>query len=669
MKEKRKKEKHKSHKSKSHKHKNKRRSPSTSSSGSSESDEWVEKDTKPSAAPLREDWMSMTGMLKTYTKDDIKPKREEKEKKNIDSYNPATSSRELNPYWKGGGSGLPQTSEDFRKSRPFVKPSDDDDDYYSRSKSSRSNASDMQSSRPSRPFVRPTDDNDDYYSRPKNSRSDASDSYSSRSSKPFVRPADDDDDYYSKSSSSRSRTSDRYDRHGDNKGRSYDRDSNRSSNWRKQSESSHRNETKMDVEESNEKPVAVEPSQQIVLPLENPKDSKYLSNEKMNKLAAKILKAEIMGDTKLVTELKTKLEAAREYRKQHPDAGEEEEDNSVMLIATSSSGNSRPLTSGERGDPRSKGNKRKAETHVSGERTKYFGDDDKYDLKQMFQEEKYGGNYNDEAELAKITSKHKNPNDDLEDIFMDEISKNRNAAKDSEIEKQRAISQHVKMTKSLEGCEYCVDSKNMLKHLMVSIGNKVYLAVPAKTSLVKDHCIITTIQHSTCVTSLDEDVWEEILNYRKALTQFYNSQGKDVVFFETAVKLHKYPHMIINCVPLPRDVGDMAAIYFKKAILECEAEWSMNKKVVDLKGKNIRRGVPKGLPYFWIDFGMDPGFAHVIEDQHLFPRSFAEEIIAGILDLDVGAWKNPRRERGDVQRKKVLEFIKEWKPFDPVKSK
>lgn len=94
---------------------------------------------------------------------------------------------------------------------------------------------------------------------------------------------------------------------------------------------------------------------------------------------------------------------------------------------------------------------------------------------------------------------------------MDEISKNRNEAKDAEAEKQRAISQHARMEKSLEGCEYCLDSKNMLKHLMVSCGNKVYVSVPSRTSLVKDHCLITTIQHSSCVTSLDEDVWEEIM--------------------------------------------------------------------------------------------------------------------------------------------------------------
>lgn len=129
----------------------------------------------------------------------------------------------------------------------------------------------------------------------------------------------------------------------------------------------------------------------------------------------------------------------------------------------------------------------------------------------QFEQEKYGNNYDDEAQLAKIAAKHKNPNDDLEDIFMDDISKNRNEAKDREAEKQRAINQHVKIERSLEGCEYCVDSKNMLKHLMVSCGSKVYLALPAKQSLVTGHCLITTIQHATCVTSLDEDVWEEIL--------------------------------------------------------------------------------------------------------------------------------------------------------------
>ncbi|XP_045773458.1 CWF19-like protein 2 homolog isoform X2 [Maniola jurtina] len=535
--------------------------------------------------------MGLTGMFKTYTKDDIKPKQEVKDKKHIDSYNPGTSSRELNPYWKDGGTGVPQTPESFRKSRQFIKPADDDN-YYSQSSTS--------------------------------SRDRSKSSYTTKTDLSYER---------------------------------------KSSNWRKSSKETRKESLEEEIKIYSEPTTDRGKISEPCISHSKEKNISYLSDEKMNKLAAKIVKAEIMGNMKLVEELKTKLEAAREYRKNNPDAGKVEEDDRIMLMSTTSSGNSRPLTS-KPGDPRSKGGKRKAETHDSSGRVKYFGNDDRYDLAQMFQEEKYGTNYDEDAELAHVASKSKNPNDDLEDIFLDNISKNKNSSKESEKEKQRAINQNVKLERSLEGCEHCFDSKNMLKHLIVSCGSKIYLAVPAKKSLVTGQCILTTIQHSTCVTNLDEDIWEEIMNYRNIITQFFNSQNQDVVFYETATRLHRFPHMVINCVPLPRDVGDMASIYFKKALLECEAEWSMNKKVVDLKGKNIRKGVPKGLPYFWIDFGMEPGFAHVIEDQQLFPKNFAEEVIGGMLDLDHSIWRNPKKEYGDLQRKKVLDFIKDWKPFE-----
>jgi hypothetical protein len=37
----------------------------------------------------------------------------------------------------------------------------------------------------------------------------------------------------------------------------------------------------------------------------------------------------------------------------------------------------------------------------------------------------------------------------------------------------------------------------------------------------------------------------------------------DVVFFETAMYLRKFPHMKMECVPIPRETGDLAPIYFK----------------------------------------------------------------------------------------------------------
>lgn len=132
------------------------------------------------------------------------------------------------------------------------------------------------------------------------------------------------------------------------------------------------------------------------------------------------------------------------------------------------------------------------------------------------------------------------------------------------------------------------------------------------------------MSHSKCSTLLDEDVFTEIQQLRKALVKMFLEDDRDCVFFETAMGLKNHPHMVLECVPLPREMGDLAPMYFQKAIQECESEWAHNKKLISLKEKDIRRSVPKGLPYFHVDFGMQNGFAHVIEDELEFPRNFAQ---------------------------------------------
>lgn len=58
--------------------------------------------------------------------------------------------------------------------------------------------------------------------------------------------------------------------------------------------------------------------------------------------------------------------------------------------------------------------------------------------------------------------------------------------------------------------------------------------------------------------------------------------------------------------------------------MECEKEWAQNKQVVNVSKFDVKRVIPKGLPYFMAHFGMDNGFAHVIEDENRFPRNFAQ---------------------------------------------
>ena len=101
--------------------------------------------------------------------------------------------------------------------------------------------------------------------------------------------------------------------------------------------------------------------------------------------------------------------------------------------------------------------------------------------------------------------------------------------------------------------------------------------------------------------------------------------------------------------------------------MESESEWAQNKRVIELKGDqsgSIRRSVPKNMPYFCVNFGMDEGYAHIIENADAFADHFAKEVVGGILDLDPMIWRRPKHESFPAQSKKVIDFSKIWKPFD-----
>jgi len=41
------------------------------------------------------------------------------------------------------------------------------------------------------------------------------------------------------------------------------------------------------------------------------------------------------------------------------------------------------------------------------------------------------------------------------------------------------------------------------------------------------------------------------------------SKDEDVIFFESARTLRGFPHMVMECVPVDKDSGALAPIYFK----------------------------------------------------------------------------------------------------------
>ena len=49
----------------------------------------------------------------------------------------------------------------------------------------------------------------------------------------------------------------------------------------------------------------------------------------------------------------------------------------------------------------------------------------------------------------------------------------------------------------------------------------------------------------------------------------FESQDQDCVFMETHMNPRRRQHMVLECVPLPRELGDMAPIYYKVCVRLC----------------------------------------------------------------------------------------------------
>ncbi|XP_034404798.1 CWF19-like protein 2 [Cyclopterus lumpus] len=412
-----------------------------------------------------------------------------------------------------------------------------------------------------------------------------------------------------------------------------------------------------------------------------------LSEEEMNKLGAKLVKAEIMGNTAVVERLKSQLDAAHKAKENYAArkklqetaklkqlTGHTSEDREVLLFRTDHSGRAWPVNdpSGPQ-EPHGGRRKKKAiETHVDGERVRYFQDDDNVGLKEMVRREKMSSAQDQNALYSRMASKMMGKTDGdnytLDDMFVSSAAQREGEGKEEDRMRSRAIGESRRLAASMEKCRQCFSSQELQKHLIVAIGSKVYLSLPAGISMTEGHCRICPLQHHCSATGLDEDVWSEIQLFRRTLVRMFESQEMDCVFMETHMNLRKRQHMALECLPLPRELGDMAPIYFKKAIIDCDEEWAMNKKVVDLSSKDIRHAVPRGLPYFAVDFGLQGGFAHVIENEQKFPHYFGKEVVGGMMDLEPRRWRKLIRENFDDQRKKVLQFAQWWKPYDCTKT-
>ncbi|XVF20479.1 hypothetical protein REPUB_Repub12eG0003800 [Reevesia pubescens] len=249
-------------------------------------------------------------------------------------------------------------------------------------------------------------------------------------------------------------------------------------------------------------------------------------------------------------------------------------------------------------------------------------------------------------------------------------SRKKGAGNDQKVSGNNNLARHI-LTQQ-ERCLFCFENPNRPKHLVVAIANFTYLTLPQWQPVVPGHCCILPMQHEAATRTIDNNVWDEIRNFKKCLIMMFAKQDKEVVFLETVMGLaQQRHHCLIECIPLPREIAKQAPVYFKKAIDEAEDEWSQHnaKKLIDTSEKGLRGSIPKNFPYFHVEFGLNKGFVHVIDDESQFKSSLGLNVIRGMLQLpEEDMYRRRRQQSVEEQKQAVASFVREWEPFDWTKQ-
>ncbi|KAJ6221691.1 hypothetical protein RDWZM_000236 [Blomia tropicalis] len=350
-----------------------------------------------------------------------------------------------------------------------------------------------------------------------------------------------------------------------------------------------------------------------------------LSEGELNAINAKIIKAEMLGQSELVEELKAKL-------KRHANAP----------------------------DSRIQHYTKKSSKNVQKEK------EDDMSVKQMYLQQKTQISSRDEAmRFINATSIIRSADDEYDEVKRRKKKTKLNNTKFEQIVKQES---------SMQNCGDCLERTS--KHLTFKFFEELkhcFVCFTPFEPFILNYCQIRSLKHQTRPNSItaDEECWTEIRQLMRQLSAFFTHFFKcSVIFMETHFRNQKRSqnisskHFVIECVPIKSRLEGDAKIYFHKAILESGEEWAMNRKMVKLEGKPVTKMLPKEFAYFWVSFGPNfNGFAHVIEDEDYFQKDFGKEIIAGLNDIEPLRWKRPKFQDYDAQMKRIEVTRDKWNKF------
>lgn len=164
---------------------------------------------------------------------------------------------------------------------------------------------------------------------------------------------------------------------------------------------------------------------------------------------------------------------------------------------------------------------------------------------------------------------------------------------------------------------------------------------------------------------LEKDAYDELSNYKKCLIQMADSKNLHAIFFEAYYQNNS--HLTVECLLIPQAKSHDLPFFFKQGLLTSEGDWTTNKSIIEIRKEKggLLKQIPRNFKYFYVDFSLGYGYAHLIEEEEQkWREEFAHEILASMLGIESHEVLTTEEYSEEELEQRAHQFQQWWKPFD-----
>lgn len=249
--------------------------------------------------------------------------------------------------------------------------------------------------------------------------------------------------------------------------------------------------------------------------------------------------------------------------------------------------------------------------------------------------------------------------DEEEDIDMS-LYKSMNSSK--------RISEPSKIVKSNIKCDICDNNSRYLNSKNYVICKWQYCMLRLKNGskrLHDMHCEILPLDHLKCFRDFDAEMIDEVLKMKSKLTVLLASFNLIPIFMESAVNFSRFPHAIIDCVPIDIQLKNDVTFCFTSAF-KLSIDVQESRCIFLNKDKSLHSAIPKDFEYLLVEWELNnengnSGIISLVSSFKYVDEYFCLDTIAGLLEQDCIKLKLHSKIDNVVENYLINKFIDSWK--------